>query len=91
MNSCSRPFSGTGSLLLTGEVSGGRGAETSGTLPWSEVMPEAVRHSALRTLLLLSGAVHPGDAALAQANDVEFALVRETLELLYRPGFTSTA
>jgi len=55
------------------------------------MLPAATRPSALRALLLLSGATHPGDAALARTTDAELALVQEVLEMLHRSEPANTA
>lgn len=44
---------------------------------------------ALRSLLLLSGAVHPGDGTLARLTDEDLSMLRATLATL--PGSESTS
>lgn len=91
MNCYSRTALGSGAFMPPGEVSGYPASEMTGALVWSEIIPEVPRPSAMRALLRLSGAVHPQDSALAHVTDAELALVRETLDLLYRTGFTRAA
>ncbi|GEM_PF-5999664 len=68
-----------------------KNAEVLGRLTLAEMLPVATRPSALRALLLLSGATHPGDAALARTTDAELALVQEVLEMLHRSEPANTA
>ncbi len=68
-----------------------KNAEILGRINLAEMLPATTRPSALRALLLLSGATHPGDAALARTTDAELALVQEVLELLHRSEPANTA
>ncbi|NJN19693.1 MAG: hypothetical protein HC822_27360 [Oscillochloris sp.] len=45
----------------------------------------------LRTVLLLSGAAHPGDPVLARMTDQELQMLRLTMASLAAPGSTNAA
>lgn len=91
MNSYSHRSLGAGFPLLAGEASSCNSAEVLGRLSLTDPTSETARLSALRALLLLSGAVQSSDAVLSRTTDADLALAREALELLYRSEAASAA
>ncbi len=87
MNAYSHTASGAYFPFLTGIAT----SELPGTLICAERASAALRPSALRALLLLSGANQSHDPVLAHTTTAELALLYETLDLLRRSEAASTA
>lgn len=87
MNVYSHVSSGAYFPFLTGIPS----SELPGTLICADQAPTALRPSALRALLLLSGAHQSQDPVLAHTTTAELALLYETLDLLRRSEAASAA
>lgn len=89
MTSCRRTPLNAPFLALPGDTS--NGTRTDAVRLLNDKAAEAARPLALRSLLLLSGAVQPHDAALARTTDADLAMLRETIELLQHIEAASAA